>query len=507
MSAAKAEYLGSSNFPTTQPFKGRIRESLSLDGTSTATLTSSPIPSISIQKAPVEDDQETVLDISVPIINYDDTGQKTYERACKKYGTVPSSKLLTKLGEEKEIDIKYYGLGPIGTRAICVALVINNNITKVNIRGNNIDKQGILYIQKMMSENMSITELDISENKLGSYGAKCVGWMLQDNKYIKRISLSANEFTDLDAHFFLKQIEEHPTLEYVDLSRNFFGDIAAPQFESMISENQQILDLDLSWNEFRVPGAKHLADGLKENMKLKRFNVSWNGLDDGGAKAFGDCIAHNAVLKELDVTCTRIGAVGFVSIINGLCKNEDLDVIRIGKNNLLEEYVKAAFLPLMELQSLKLTLLDLSEVMLSEEFVKADIEPLKEKFPELEIIHGYTDSYGKRKMAGFADQGEDALWTIKEYIERQNLTVAQLFAKFDEDGSNSVDYDEFRQGIKEAKIPLTSNQVDSLIKYIDIDGDGDIDFSELVLKMKEITHKRKEEEEQRKMDESKKRTY
>ena len=86
--------------------------------------------------------------------------------------------------------------------------------------------------------------------------------------------------------------------------------------------------------------------------------------------------------------------------------------------------------------------------MLTETFIKEDLELLKVQFEELEVIHGYTDSYGKRKMAGFADQGEDALWTIKEYIEKHNLTVAQLFSRFDEDGSNSVDYDEFRQGIK-----------------------------------------------------------
>ena len=65
-------------------------------------------------------------------------------------------------------------------------------------------------------------------------------------------------------------------------------------------------------------------------MKLKRFNASWNGLDDQGGAAFGDCLANNRVLKELDITCCRIGPViGFGSIIKGLCKNEDLDVLRV----------------------------------------------------------------------------------------------------------------------------------------------------------------------------------
>lgn len=85
--------------------------------------------------------------------------------------------------------------------------------------------------------------------------------------------------------------------------------------------------------------------------------------------------------------------------------------------------------------------------MLGASVVK-ELESLEEVHPNLEVVHGYTDSYGKRKMAGFADLGEEALWIIKEFIEEKDLTVAKLFAEFDEDGSNSVDYDEFRQGIK-----------------------------------------------------------
>ena len=73
---------------------------------------------------------------------------------------------------------------------------------------------------------------------------------------------------------------------------------------------------------------------------------------------------------------------------------------------------------------------------------------LKEPFPELDIIHGYTDSYGKRRMVGFGDMGQEALLCLKEYLEECNMTVTELFSRFDEDGSNSVDYDEFRQGIR-----------------------------------------------------------
>uniref|UniRef100_K1QCG8 EF-hand domain-containing protein n=1 Tax=Magallana gigas TaxID=29159 RepID=K1QCG8_MAGGI len=388
-------------------------------------------------KADIEDDQETVLDITAPHVPYDDTGRRTYEKICQKLDVVPSSKILRKLAESPSIDIRHYGLGPKGTMAVSVALV------------------------------------DVSDNHLKTFGAKAIGMMLQDNKGIRRLSIAGNEFTDLDATFLTKEIED--------------------------------------------------------NMKLKLVNASWNGIDDEGALAFSDCLSNNAVLTELDISCSRIGDKGYAQVMRAFKKNEDLEVLRIGKNNIKEETVKLSIDLLKEITTLKLVLLDLSDVMLGASVVK-ELESLEEVHPNLEVVHGYTDSYGKRKMAGFADLGEEALWIIKEFIEEKDLTVAKLFAEFDEDGSNSVDYDEFRQGIKvrvnefrqgikvrvnnvkpsdgwctmylrfpqkQAKIPLSSSQVDALINFIDMDGDGDIDFSELVLKMKEITKKRKEEDEQR----------
>lgn len=62
---------------------------------------------------------------SAPHVPYDDTGRRTYEKICQKLGVVPSSKILRKLAESPSIDIKNYGLGPKGTMAVSVALVVS----------------------------------------------------------------------------------------------------------------------------------------------------------------------------------------------------------------------------------------------------------------------------------------------------------------------------------------------------------------------------------------------
>lgn len=64
---------------------------------------------------------------TAPHVPYDDTGRRTYEKICQKLDVVPSSKILRKLAESPSIDIRHYGLGPKGTMAVSVALVVSTH--------------------------------------------------------------------------------------------------------------------------------------------------------------------------------------------------------------------------------------------------------------------------------------------------------------------------------------------------------------------------------------------
>lgn len=73
-------------------------------------------------------------------------------------------------------------------------------------------------------------------------------------------------------------------------------------------------------------------------MKLKLVNASWNGIDDEGALAFSDCLSNNAVLTELDISCSRIGDKGYAQVMRAFKKNEDLEVLRVGRRFFVPVY-------------------------------------------------------------------------------------------------------------------------------------------------------------------------
>ena len=85
-------------------------------------------------------------------------------------------------------------------------------------------------------------------------------------------------------------------------------------------------------------------------------------------------------------------------------------------------------------------------MILNDEF-EDTLSGLYDSYPELEVVYGYTHSYGKRKMKTY-NVVEEALTIIHEYLRMHDMTMAELFSRFDADGSMSVTHDEFKEGLK-----------------------------------------------------------
>ncbi|XP_035828131.1 leucine-rich repeat-containing protein 74A [Aplysia californica] len=432
-----------------------------------------------------EEDLETVLDTSVDAKPYDETGIRTYERACLKAGVTPASNCIRNLELSQTLNLSFYGLGAKGVMPVAMALVINSHVSTLLLAGNSMGVKGFSYIQKMMEENSSITELDVSSNSLKSEGMEAIVTMLRTNKTLTDLNVADNGFVDADSYALGKVVEGHSRLQKLNLSKNKFGDESAHVFGHMIAENTSLHELDLSWNHFMNKGGKDIARGVSENPTLKYLNVSWNGFDDDGATSMGTALGHNGVLLELDLSCNRIGPKGMLNLLKGFRSNDSLETLRVGKNNVNDDAAEAMFDLLIKIPNLALKLLDMSDIILSNQ-VEPKVEELKAQNEELEVVYGYTDSYGKRKLKSY-DMTEEAIRIIQEYCAKLGMSMVDLFTKFDADGSMSVTHDEFREGLKDAKIPLTPYQIDQLIDDLDRDGDGEIDFSELVITTEEKT--------------------
>ena len=58
--------------------------------------------------------------------------------------------------------------------------------------------------------------------------------------------------------------------------------------------------------------------------------------------------------------------------------------------------------------------------------------------------------------------------------------MVDFFRQLDKDNSKKVSRAEFMVGAKKAGIPITRRQLQKLVNILDVDGDGNIDYSEMV---------------------------
>ncbi|ELU04703.1 hypothetical protein CAPTEDRAFT_222965 [Capitella teleta] len=428
--------------------------------------------------AKIEEDTETVLDIADRLPPYDYTGQRAYEKACSKFKALLSSRFHRKLAEDSSVDLKHYNLGSKGAMALSIPLVINTRISSLNLKDNNLNEEGVVWIGRMMAENTTVTELNLSHNNIGSHGALVMAEVLRQNIRLKSLDISGNNFTDGDAKVLTKPIEEHPNLRYLNLGSNCFGSEAGVLFKDLIAENATLQELDLRWNQIRMKGAQELARGMKENVSLKSLHLGWNGFSDDGAKALAEAL-KTCPLSYLDISANRIGSEGFLAMIKILGQNEDLKELKISGNPVGEAAALAGMDLLLAMPELHLDELEMVDISFGSAF-KRKVASLAEPHPEFKCLHGYLDSYGKKVRKKF-DMVAQALQAMQEYCNKHSMNIVELFSRFDADGSMSVTHDEFKLGIKEAGINVTEEHVTCLINALDEDGDGEIDFSEMVL--------------------------
>ena len=68
----------------------------------------------------------------------------------------------------------------------------------------------------------------------------------------------------------------------------------------------------------------------------------------------------------------------------------------------------------------------------------------------------------------------------KELSEEEIEVLREVFASFDADGGGSIDEEELGVAMKALGAPVSATELSALVKEIDEDGNGEIDFEECV---------------------------
>ncbi|KAK3736311.1 hypothetical protein QZH41_020784, partial [Actinostola sp. cb2023] len=397
-----------------------------------------------------DDDWDTDLETDDGKEEYDVTGRTTYVQACREAGVIPASYFLRHM-QEPDIDIKHHGLGPMGAKAIAIALVSNTSVIKLNLSDNWLGADGSSFIAEMLRENCYISDLvsyyrspepNMSENRLGVGGAECLSDILVHNPNINRLTASGNGFEDRAAGILAESMKTNTTVRYLCLNHNRIGEKGGQFLAPALATNDAVAELDLSWNHLRGKGACALALSLKENITLKNFNLAWNGFGNDGALAMGEALKTNSSLLELDLTNNRITAEGAVHLAKGLMVNTTLQVLKIGKNPMQSAGAYAIVNAMKNNPECALVEVELTDINVNTDFLAICKEILLTR-PNIRITHGGSGGALAKPKAR-----PPPMKILKNYIVDNELRLLDFFNTLDKDKSMSLTVKEFAEGLK-----------------------------------------------------------
>ncbi|KAL5008063.1 hypothetical protein ScPMuIL_013644 [Solemya velum] len=405
-------------------------------------------------------------------------GEK-YIEVCNTMGVIPVSYFLRHI-EDHMFKMRFHGLGPIGAKALSVPLKTNRNIHLLDLEGNWIGSQGAIFLTNMLRDNIYITELCLAENKIGTAGAMEIADMLLKNDVLISVDLSGNGIDDDGAIAICNMLQRNTSIKHLYVRNNLFGEQSAVCFKEMLCQNETLETLDLSWNRFRTQGAVAISEGIQENVGLHTLNVAMNGFSVDGAKAMGKALKVNRTLANLNLSHNRIPEQGAAHIAFGLITNDVLKTLLIGCNPLARDGPMALLTALSKNDTSALVELNLEKVPVTPEFHELQYQLESERI--FKVTHGCSiRSQNEREPEDPLDAFKrDPMSKLKQYVAEAGYRLIDLFKDMDKDGSMSVSKDEFVKGIKTAGVKISIRQIDLLLERLDQDGNGEIEWSELL---------------------------
>ncbi|KAI5618851.1 leucine-rich repeat-containing protein 74A isoform X2 [Silurus asotus] len=393
-------------------------------------------------EAEVEDEWDTDIEVEEKSVVKDMSTAEVYLQACKLIGVVPVSYFLRNLGCVT-INLNHHGLGPLGGKALAIALVTDTHTTTLGLADNFLLAEGARYIVQMLKANFTIQNLDLSDNHLQSAGAEHVTKMLLENVSIKSIRLSGNEFLEDDAKWFAEAFTTNYRVKELDLSNNKFCGRAGEYFGQMLANNEGVEVLNLSWNHLRMKGAVAFCAGLKVNVFLKHLDLSWNGFGNEGALALGEALKFNNTLVYLDLSNNRINDEGVGMLCRGLETNDTLRTLKLAYNSLTVEGALALISVIKNSLKTALEEINICNVLVNEIFIQL-LELTCQEHIGLEVHYGGVGGFLAKKPP----KRRDPMKVIQDYLDQRKLRLWDFFRNIDKDGTMHVPVSEFRKAVQ-----------------------------------------------------------
>ncbi|GFS12777.1 leucine-rich repeat-containing protein 74A-like [Elysia marginata] len=180
------------------------------------------------------------------------------------------------------------------------------------------------------------------------------------------------------------------------------------------------------------------------------------------------------------MTSNRINKQCLYELVKGLRGNTSLRVLRLGDNPITASGAYFLLNQMLEMPSSALKEIDLGYQSVEPNFLTL-LEQVQQVHPDLQVVYGAVlgqDVESKDEEQELMD--ENPVVVLMEFGNILGYRLVDLFAMMDKDNSKTLTRMEIKNGLLGCNIPLSEKALDALVHKLDEDGDGEIDYAELI---------------------------
>ena len=167
--------------------------------------------------------------------------------------------------------------------------IITSSVTKLCISHNEMNKQAVDGMAKLVSHIPQLEELDLSYNNL------------QATATVKVL----NEINTL-------------SLTKLNISNNGLNDKTARGIANFLSHYHLLKELDLSYNNLQTTGIITICKGMSNLLSLIKLNISNNNISGEAAADIATVLSQSNLLEELDLSCNNLGELGSLHMFHNM---------------------------------------------------------------------------------------------------------------------------------------------------------------------------------------------
>jgi len=234
------------------------------------------------------------------------------------------------------VDFRYCRLAPADCTAVVHVLKTCQQISLINLIGNNIGSLGCVEIVKLFdNRHCKLSSLNLGRNNIRDEGVKQLSnALVNSNCKLSSLTLGENNITAEGVKQLSNAlVNSNCKLRSLNLRENNITAEGVKQLSNALV-NCKLSSLNLGRTNITTEGVKQLSNALvNRNCKLRSLNLEQNNITDEGVTQLSNALVNsNCILSSLNLEQNNITDEGVTQLSNALVNNYYLCILNLGLN-------------------------------------------------------------------------------------------------------------------------------------------------------------------------------